>query len=220
MNLLIIALIVSGESITLDAHFSFLKLGELKLEVMDDSGCDTNMIHYRSIMTSNPALKFLFVLEDQVDSWVDRKNLRPVRFVRHISEKNYQKEETILFDWEKGYVFYPDSDSVLVDSSATDILTLFYKLRRIDLEDSFDIIVHAGKVDHKIPCRVIDCKEIKTPLGRFDAIGVGLKTEGKGIFGKGNLEIWMSDDQRRLPVLVKASFKFGSVVFRLSSYHA
>lgn len=221
MNFLIPILITVGEVITLDAHFSFVKLGELRLEVVNETIVDSNqLIHYRSTMTSNPALSFLFVLEDRVDSWVDKESFRPVRFVRQIAEKGYEKEEAIFFDWKKGFVFYPDSDSVPVDTSATDILTLFYKLRRIDLPDSFNLIVHAGKVDHIIPCRMLDKKEIKTPIGKFDAIGLKLKTRGKGIFGKGDMEIWMTDDEERLPVMVKASFKFGSVVFRLNSYHA
>jgi len=219
--ILLSAFLILGESITLDAHFSFLKLGELRLEVVGESVVDSDtLIHYRSLLKSNPALRFLFIIEDLVESWVEKGTLRPILSTRHIQEKNFKKKETIRFDWQKGYVFYPDHDSVPVDSSATDILTLFYKLRVIELRDSFDVIVHAGKVDHHIPCRLITRKRIKTPLGNLDTVGISLDTGGKGIFGKGDLEIWMTDDERRIPVVVKASFKFGSIIFRLSGYHA
>ena len=219
--ILLLVYLTIGETITLDAHFSFLKLGELRLETVSESATEIEtIIHYRSLLRSNPALRFLFMLEDKVESWVDKSSLRPILFTRHIAEKGYKHVDTVRFNWENGYAYYSGHDSIPVDPTATDILTLFYKLRHIDLKDSFYVVVHAGKKDYRIPCWIIARKMVKTRIGSFDTIGIGLNTEGKGIFGRGNLEIWMSDDGRRIPLIVKANFKFGSVIFRISEYHA
>jgi hypothetical protein len=56
---------------------------------------------------------------------------------------------------------------------------------------------------------------IKTPAGEFNTVVVQPQTEGKGIFGaKGGMEIWYSETGR-IPVQIRASMKFGSVLFKL-----
>ena len=66
--------------------------------------------------------------------------------------------------------------------------------------------------------KVIRKEKVKTPAGRFDAFLVEPSLRQEGLFiQKGNrLQVWLSDDPKRVPVLMKVDVFFGSITARLA----
>jgi len=66
---------------------------------------------------------------------------------------------------------------------------------------------------------VIKKERIKTILGKVDTIVIKPILNFPGIFRhKGNIYIWLTDDQKRLPVRMKTEIVFGAVSATLTGY--
>ncbi len=55
-------------------------------------------------------------------------------------------------------------------------------------------------------------EKVGVPAGEFDTIVVKPLMKSEGIFSrKGEIYIWLTDDERRIPVMLKTKVKIGSV---------
>ena len=64
--------------------------------------------------------------------------------------------------------------------------------------------------------KVIRREEISTPLGRFKTIVVQPQLKSEGIFARaGDITIWLTDDPRRIPVMMTTKVKIGHITAML-----
>ncbi len=83
------------------------------------------------------------------------------------------------------------------------------RIRTIDVVDS-------GK-NWSIEVHTLGREAVKTPAGTFDTIRIKTRPTYQGVFlNKGEVFIWLTDDSRRVPVLMKSKLKVGSFVFTLT----
>ena len=100
------------------------------------------------------------------------------------------------------------------------MLSSFYYVRTVPLKvkKAFDIDNYGdGKL---YPLKVLVHKKmrVEVPAGVFDCIVVEPVIRGEGIFNqKGRMAIWLTDDERRIPVLMKSKVLIGSIDVRLKS---
>jgi len=59
---------------------------------------------------------------------------------------------------------------------------------------------------------VLGRERVKVPAGEFDCVAIEPMLNAGGIFkNKGRLVIWITDDARRMPVLMRSKVTIGSV---------
>jgi hypothetical protein len=64
--------------------------------------------------------------------------------------------------------------------------------------------------------KVLRREEIETPLGKFRTVVIKPLLKSEGIFARtGDMYIWLTDDDRRIPVLMKSKVKIGSITATL-----
>jgi hypothetical protein len=207
-----------GERLEYDAKYSFLTLGTMILEVKDTLTYEgTHCYLISSVLNSASAFRFLFSIDDTIEVYTSVDELLPYLYQERISESGYRRESNWFFDHTALTVSYDDSLELDIAQDTRDILSFWYYLRRIPLDvgDTIILDVHNSHQNYEIDCSVRGWEKIKTAAGEFNTIVVEPQTEGKGIFGaKGGMEIWYSEEER-LPVQIRASMKFGSVLFKL-----
>jgi hypothetical protein len=207
-----------GERLEYDAKFSFLNLGSMTLEVEDTlTYRGTHCYLISSVLNSTNSLRFLFSIDDTIEVYTSTEGLIPRLYRERINESGYQRESNIFFDNEARSVSYNDTLTIEIAEDTRDILSFWYYLRLIPLEvgDTMWLSIHNALENHDIMCSVEGHETIKTRAGEFNTIVVKPQTEGKGIFGaRGGMVIWYSEVER-LPVQIRASMKFGSVLFKL-----
>ena len=60
--------------------------------------------------------------------------------------------------------------------------------------------------------KVLGREVVETPAGKFKCVVIEPKLKAGGIFkNKGRLVIWLTDDERRMPVLMKSKVAIGSI---------
>ena len=103
---------------------------------------------------------------------------------------------------------------VPISSGAQDILSSLYYVRMMDLEVGRSVFIenHADKKNYPLEIRVLKKERIKVPAGEFDCTVVEPVLRSAGLFSqKGRLTVWLSDDEARIPVLMKSKVVIGSI---------
>ena len=60
-------------------------------------------------------------------------------------------------------------------------------------------------------------ERVQVPAGTFDCVVVEPILKSEGVFkSKGSILVWLSDDQRRIPVMVKSKVPVGSISISLT----
>jgi hypothetical protein len=100
----------------------------------------------------------------------------------------------------------------------TDLLTgMFYASSQpMTLGQSFVIPVVDAQRTVPVTMKVESREEIKTTLGTFKTLRVQPTADAGVVKNRGNIWIWYTDDERHLPVQMRARLFWGTITFRLT----
>ena len=101
-----------------------------------------------------------------------------------------------------------------------DILSVIYFIRtqRLRVGKSFEVFIAAHGRVYKVPVHVVEKKKMKTQWGRVSVLRVDPELFGPDKLiddGKGQFSLWITDDERRLPVNARVKSEYGTFDFKL-----
>jgi hypothetical protein len=109
----------------------------------------------------------------------------------------------------------PRTATVSFTGNVQDVLSAVYYLRTQPLEigKTFELTLSDSGRVFQLPVRVIEKRRMKTVLGRVEAIRVDPQVYGPDgmLSGKGQFSIWLTNDNRRIPVKARIKLDFGTV---------
>lgn len=200
--------------------------GYVVLTTLYDTTTSTIKLGARAL--SNNFVSAFYRMRDYVLSTVHADGLYPVFFEQHLREgKRYRSEEYLLFDNAKHQIHVKTRKkfkTVKTDKKIIhDYLSVLHDIRatrEMAPGDTFseDLFVHS-KV-HSIFFQVKASKPKEVKVGTFNSVILvpRLVGEGRAFNKKDKLEIWISDDELRLPVAIRSKIKFGSIKAQLIWY--
>jgi hypothetical protein len=110
---------------------------------------------------------------------------------------------------------------VPVPPRVQDVLSALYFVRTLPLEvgQSIAIANHIDGKNYPLVVKVHGRERVKVDAGEFDCLVVEPILRGPGVFTqKGRLTVWLTDDDVRMPVLMKSKVVIGHVAAILKSY--
>lgn len=198
--------------------------GYVVLTVVPDK--ENGTIELGAKALSNNFISVFYRMRDYIITTVDAQGLYPCFFEEHLREgKRYKVNSYALFDHVGGKVLVQGRTfkSVDVPSFVQNYISVLYYLRKAVAfapGDTFteQLFVH-GKV-HPIFFKVKKSDPVKVDAGTFPCMLLEPKLAGEGrAFNKRDkLEVWVSDDNRQMPVHIKSKIKFGSINAKLVWY--
>ena len=207
-----------GETLEFDLKVNIIKAGHAKLQVIGEEVVDENQTyHIKYTVKSNRYVDRLFYVRDQVDSWLDKNGLFTRKFMKYIREGSYRYKLEAKMNYIDSTLTSED-EVFQIDSEIRDPFSLFYYLRSIPLKVgqklSFKTFDNGQFVDFHI---IVHRKEnVRVPAGRFRCLVIEPYRKGKTLFKqKGDMRIWLTDDDRRLPVKIETKATFGSMTMLL-----
>ena len=109
--------------------------------------------------------------------------------------------------------------AVTIKGMEHSIMSAFYYVRTMPLTvgDTSRFSAVSGKKRYELKVLVHGKEEIKTAaLGKVKTVKVEPVLDGDGIFNsKGRIFIWLTDDDRRIPVLMQCEIALGSIKAKL-----
>lgn len=213
-----------GESLRFSIEYGILKAGTAWLEVLPiETYHGRSCFHLVSRAESNDFMSSIYKVRDRIDSLVDLEGLYSFRYKKHLSEGSYRKEYDVAYDPVHGKARYADGKSFDTRPWPKDGLAAFYFVRALPLEVGHDLVIahHSDESSESITVHVLRKERIEVPAGKFDCIVIEPVMSAGSIFkNSGRLTIWVTDDARRMPVLMKSKIPVGSVDAVLQSYTA
>jgi len=223
-----------GERLDFEVGYGFITAGDATLLTKFPAG-DTNHLEFLTLAHNNGFFESVYPVSDTIRTHVRRRDLAPESFRKVNHEGGFHSRSQILFDVDAHKARLSDSvmgdhhtikrssdSTVTLDGETHCIISAFYKVRTLALEPGreWHLLAVSGKKKYRM--RVI-ChrRETVTVLaGTFPCLVVEPVLEDDGIFqSKGSLTIWLSDDARRLPVLMKSKIAVGSIRAELKSWN-
>jgi len=210
---------VPGEKLTFDLTWGGIGAGKAVLQVMPQTTLD-GVAAYHFVMTarSTKTIDRIFKIRDQLASFADVKMSHSLLYKEKIREGGYRKDRVITFDWGKNELSYVSNNKkpkqLPVMPGTFDPLAAFYFLRLQPLTTV-----------KKVECPITDGK--RNVMGRVNILGretirVGDRTyatvvlepilEDVELFStseNAGIRIWITTDERKIPVRVESRVAFG-----------
>jgi len=211
-----------GERLVFSIDYGVINAGEGALEVVGlvDADGDT-CYRIESTARSNRFFSGIYRVRDKVVSYVDREGLFSRYFMKRLREGTYRKTLEIEFDHEAGKARYHDGREFDIPAGVHDVLSAFYFVRMLDLEVGKDLFLsaHSSRKSYDLKVIVHRQEAVVTDFGTFDCFVVQPVMMGEGLFQhEGDLMIYITADERRIPVLMTTRLPVGSIAAHLREY--
>jgi hypothetical protein len=207
------------EKTVYEIGWQFVNAGYAILTQQSDTA--KNMTVYSAKAMTNNFVSSFYPVRDYIRSHVDSKGLYPLFFEQHISEGRYSAREWVVFNHENQKVDYckKHCDTAKISMFSQDyISTLFYaRTMPLIVGDTIRIQCYLHRKDSPVSFIVRGPEMLRTEWGKqlCTRVDVSVVGEGRGLSSQDNISIWFSTDSIRLPMLIKAKVKVGTVSARL-----
>ena len=222
-----------GEELSFRLSWGIVSAGSADMKVIP---LPDGKIQFESIARNNGAFKSIYPVADTIRTISVGENFLPESFLQILNEGNYHKTAQIRFDRKQKTARL--SDTVFVNAKRDEvksrvdttislngyehcIISAFYRVRNMDLTGKKDTYFSAvsGKKRYSLRVIVHGKEKVETDLGEFDCIKVEPVLGDDGAFkAAGRLFIWLTDDDRRLPVLMRVKIPIGSIKGELTHF--
>ena len=204
-----------GESLRFSIEYGVIKAGTAWLEVAPmETYHGRPCYHLVSRAESNDFMSRIYKVRDRIDSLIDAEGLYSYRYRKRIREGDYRKDYDAFYAPDSGVVRYADGKQYDSAMWPKDGLAAFYFVRHVPLEVGKDVVIphHSDQTSGDITVKVYRKERIEVPAGKFDCIVIEPVMTAGGIFkNSGRMTIWVTDDARRIPVLMKSKIPVGSI---------
>ena len=174
------------------------------------------------------AINMLFHVSDRFQSDFDRERGCTYDFDKQTVEGRRQINSTLRLDYANAKSVLDEKNQVTgqtkhleaqVPGCLTDLLTgVFYASSQpIALGHNFVLPVADPLRTVLVTMKVEGREQIKTPLGTFSTLRVQPTADAGVVKNRGNIWIWYTDDERHLPVQMRARLFWGTITFRLTA---
>jgi hypothetical protein len=220
-----------GERITLRFSYLGLTAGQGTLRVLPGARAGRDVLHFVTEARSQGFFAWLlrYQVDDRTDAWFDPAAGCSLGIEKRLREGRAVRDQTVAFDWATGTARVADRklerESFEVGSCPLDVLSALQvmRLRGVPAEAPLELEVFDNGKRYLLRFLRLGRErlDLPAPLGPATPTLViePLLAEGTGLFVKtGRLKLWITDDERRVPVRLRTKVPIGSVSADLVVY--
>lgn len=211
-----------GERLVYNLHWMGLEAGTGILEVEARTVYQgIPAYHFVSMAKSSPNITKIYPVNDRIDSIADAQGFYSYLYIRHLREGFYKHDSTTTVDHEKGKASYKGKIYPTKPGVKDDLCGVYYFRTLKDLAPgkSFTAEVFAYKKTWEVEAKILGRERVVTAAGTFDTLKVELLLKQQDITeNPGRMVFWVTDDERRLPVMLQVEVLVGSFYASLREY--
>lgn len=206
----------AGETLDFNLAWTRISGGSARMTIAPLNG---ERYRITSVGKSSGFFSRIFKVRDEIESIVSRDTFSTLQYHKRLDERGRRKDELTVIDASKN-VATRKGQLIEVPPRIFDPLSLIYYLRMLDLKvgSSYEFTLLADGKLYTVSANVTGRETLSTPAGRFECLVVEPRMESaSGVFrdGQNRLLIWLSDDDRRLPVRIRSDVNIGSITATL-----
>lgn len=211
------------------SYSNFLNAGFSTMEVRETTNNHKEAFHILGKGKSTGIVSLFFNVKDDYQTYMYKESLLPYRFIRKIDEGGYTKDEEILFNHDKKEATVKNYKHNTVakhpiGDDIQDLLSSLYFLRNQNLTDSktgdeIELKMFIDKEITNFKLHFLGKEVVKTKFGKVNSLKFRPMVQAGRVFKEQeSLTIWISDDENKIPLLIKASLAVGSLRADLDQY--
>jgi hypothetical protein len=219
-----------GEKLNFVLKWGNIPAGEATLEVKPVNTVNGELA-YHFVMTArtNSFVDVFYKVRDKIEGFTALDMSRSLLYKKKQREGSYKRDILVEFDWKARQAQYNRVDknkkeaSIDIPHGTFDPLSALYFTRFVDFEEGSTIErpVTDGRNTVVGVVKVLRKETLKIDGKQYETYKIQPSTEGiGGVFKESDdakLFVWVTADERRIPVKVKSKVIVGSFVGELSS---
>lgn len=188
---------------------------------------------YRASLETEGGPPF-YRLHDKLTSWIQPAPFATLRFDQRLRQGGYHRDRRHIMDvgaltytrydlHDDRFEANDEESDVSIPPGALDDVSYFYFARLSDLEVGarYEYDRYFKEDSNPVILEVLRRERIRVPAGTFNTIVVRPIIKTGGLFAEGGeAELYLTDDDRRIPVRVKTRMSIGAANFYLTEYDA
>ena len=221
----------AGEWFQFRVHYGIFNASFATLSLQDDWLNGRSVYHVVGKGRTVGLARLFFKVDDNYESYFDKHDGKPYRFIRQIDEGGYTKDLEINFNHDNQKAVITDhkhnkTKTLSTESNIQDLLSAFYYLRNnydtrklqkgqeINLNMLFD-----DKKTFKFKLKFLGREIVKSKFGKISCLKFRPYVQSGRIFKEEeSLTVWISDDDNKIPVRIKADLRVGALKADLNAF--
>ncbi len=214
-----------GEELYYNVGYKFITAGtgafKIAPKLVERNGIPCYDITFE--VQSLKSLDWVYKLRNTYRTLVDVDGVFPWFFEQHNREGNYRRDFWAELDQRKHSAKTSDGEFA-IEPFTHDVVSAFFYVRTLNLKntkrgDVVNLKNFADKDVYDLKVRILGRQTVQTDVGTFNCVGIEpLVVEGGLFKSEGRIVIWLTDDDRKIPVKVSTKIVIGSVDAVLTGY--
>ncbi|MDJ0645169.1 MAG: DUF3108 domain-containing protein [Flavobacteriaceae bacterium] len=211
------------------SYSNFVGAGKATLEVKDANHNGESAYHVVGKGKTTGVISWFFKVRDDYQTYFYKNSLLPYHFKRKINEGGYTKNKEILFDHTSNKALVKDhkrktEKTFSIEPSVQDMLSTVYYVRNKDLStikknDEITLDMFFDEENYKFKLRCLGREVTRTRFGKVKTIMFRPIVQAGRVFKEQeSVTVWISDDENKIPLRIKASLAVGSLRADLDAY--
>lgn len=218
-----------GEWLRYNMSYSgFLKAGVATLELKETDYKGKKVLHAIGKGRTSTVVGWFFKVEDTYESYFDSSGVKPYLFKRKIDEGGYKKNKQVTFDYVKNTAnvkdFIKNTDSIISVKNPQDLISTFYFLRSHNTKnlkkgDEIAVTMFFDEKNYPFKLHFLGYETLSTRFGKVKTQKFRPLVQAGRVFKEEeSVTIWITADDNKIPVKMRASLAVGSLRAELDAY--
>jgi hypothetical protein len=211
-----------GEVLSYEMSYGWVKGGEASLSLSSATFQGKNVYHVKAVGKTTGVAHTLYKVRDTYESYFDPETGRPFKSVMDLKEGDYRNFNEVYYYHDKKMLLSSKSGKKEMTNEIFDIVSAFYHLRKSlsNLKSGDKVVIHTYFNDSPwdLVVRFKGIETIKTDLGKISCMKFKPLVEKGSFEDEDALDIWISNDNNRIPVRIKMKLFVGSFKTDLTQY--
>ncbi|MBI5474373.1 MAG: DUF3108 domain-containing protein [Ignavibacteriae bacterium] len=214
-----------GERLVFDVSYGPITAGEAIMAIPRyETIAGRNTYRVEFSVNSLPSFDWIYTVRDKYLTFVDVEAIAPLRFEQHIREATYKRDFIADFD-QANHVARTSEGNYPIPEYVHDIMSAFYYARTLSYAgmkpgDYVTLYNFYKDKSHELKVKFLGRQELEVEAGTFNTVVVEPLVKEGGLFkAEGRIVIWLTDDERKIPIRVNTKVVIGSIDVELREYH-
>jgi hypothetical protein len=213
-----------GERLVFDVGYSFITAGEAVFSIpMIDTVHGKACYQVLFTVVSTPTFSFFYKVDDRYETMLDKKGIFPWRFTQRVREGKYKYDFSAEFDQLNNVAITKDGRYPIPPYVHDAVSAMFY-VRTLDFSKSrpgekLYLNNFYKDTTYQLAVKFLGYQQIEVEAGTFNCVLVEPLMKEGGLFkSEGRIIIWLTNDERKIPVKVSTKVVVGSIDSELREY--
>ncbi len=219
-----------GEWFKFRIHYGPFNASYATIGVNETNLNDKKVYHIVGKGKSTGLLHLFFKVDDNYETYIDKKTGLPYRFIRKIDEGGHTKDLQIEFDQDNNKALVLDrkhneNTSFTTPKDVHDMLSAFYFIRNdinpnsLKVGDETHLNMFFDKENHDFKLKFLGREVLTTKFGKIATLKFRpFVMAGRVFKEQESLTLWISDDKNKIPVKIQANLAVGSLAADLEEF--